>query len=153
MSLRNHVAVMEGEEGSAEKGEHLEGDVGFKLGGFHRFAEPRPLECRRAEHIDALPSKIVPVADRRAQMLRHRLSQYFASGLVVSERQRIVALCAFKSDRLDIAEEARRHIFPPSSAGETAPPCSFGPDHHSAARATRQRCARAAFARPMLRAK
>ncbi len=109
----NDVTIMKGEERRAEQREHFESDVGFELGRLHRLAEPWTVESRRAEHVDAGPGEIVPIANGGPQMLGDGLAGDFLAGFVMAEGQRIVALYALVANRRNVAEETGRHRLPP----------------------------------------
>ena len=119
-ALGDDVAVMEGEKGDAEQRKHLEGDVGLLAGRGHRVGEPRALESRDAEHVGAGPGEIVPVADRRPQMLGDGLAHDDPRRVIMAIGERILAGRAFVGNRRDIAEKSGPHclllLAPPRAA-------------------------------------
>ena len=118
----NDIAVMEREKGRAEQREHLERDIRLQPRRRHSLGEPGPLEGRRAEHVGPGPGEIVPVADGRTQMVRHRLAEHDARCVVMTIGERIFAGRPFILDRRDVAEKSRPHLFLPSIPRGICPP-------------------------------
>src|SRR5689334_19918467 len=114
---RHDVDVVEAVEGRSELREELERDVHLCGGSFtrHRPSKPWPAEGRRTENVEPIPAEGMPVADRRSQVLDHRLAQHLAVGLVEAEGQRIVALGSLEPDAFD-ALEVLSHCWPPQTA-------------------------------------
>src|ERR1700758_4973273 len=83
-AFRDDVSVVEGEEGDAKQGEHLEGYVSLLARRGHRLGEPWTIEGRHAEHVGAGPREIVPVTHRWPQMLGDGLAHHDAGGVVVA---------------------------------------------------------------------
>ena len=110
-SFRRDVAVVEGEEGNAEKLEHLEGDIGLELRLLHVVAEPRPDEGRAAERVGAGPGEGVPVANGEAEMVLHPLAHHFPVRVVVAEGEGSAAFRSLVADRLLVTEKAGTHDF------------------------------------------
>ena len=108
-ALGNDVLVVEAEEREAEGRKHLEGDVRLEPRAPHVLVVPGTLERGGAEHVRAQPTEVVPVADRRAKMLGHRLAEDDPARIVMPEGQRIFALRPFEFHRSDIAEEPFAH--------------------------------------------
>ena len=112
-ALRDHVAIVEGEERKAEGCEHFERHVRLGPRALHRLAVPGPFEGRRAEHVGAQPGEIVPVADGWTQPVGHRLAHDELLRVVVAEGVGVVALRPLVFHRLDVAEEWLAHLAPP----------------------------------------
>src|SRR3984957_10444929 len=106
---------MEREKGCAEQREHLERHIRLQPRRRQSLGEPGPLEGGRAEYVRPGPGKIVPVADRRTQMVRHGLAEHEARCVVMTIRKRIFAGRPFILDRRDGAEKSRPHFFLPIS--------------------------------------
>ena len=116
-ALGRHVAVVEGEERRPEQGEHLEGDLGLQLRRRHAVAEPGAQEGLAAEGVAARPGEAVPVGDRHAQLVAHRLAEHHAVGLVEAEGERVVAVGALEGHGVDALEEVAHAAGPLSLEG------------------------------------
>ncbi len=92
-----HVAVVEAIKRHAELFHELEGDADALAGHVHGIGAvfPGPDGAAGAERIAALAAEGVPVADREAQMLTHRLAFDNLVGVVMSKGQRVERLGAF----------------------------------------------------------
>ena len=113
--LGGDVGVVEAEERHSELLEELERDGHLLAGGARGVGsgvEPRAVERRGAEDVLSRPTEAVPVADREAEVLAHRLAGDHAIGVVEPEGERVVAVRALEGDGpVDLGEE-RRHRRP-----------------------------------------
>jgi len=82
-------------------GKKLKSRVHFFIRRVHRVFRvriPRKNVGRRSERIAAVAAKTVPVSNAETQMIAHRFAAYQFVGVVILERQRILALRALKFD-------------------------------------------------------
>jgi hypothetical protein len=106
LRLRHDVDVVEAEIGQPEPCEELERFVELVVRSrlIDRTAVPGPVERAGAEYVEAVPAETVPVADRHAQLLLHRLAEHDAILVVIAIGQRIRRLRPFEGNRCDVAE-------------------------------------------------
>ena len=107
LAFGRDVAVVEGVEGRAELFQELEGHAHAGLGHLHRVGAvlPRADGGADAEHVGELAANRVPVGDREAQMVLHRLAGDQFVGVVVLEGERVLGVRSFVLDLGNAGEE------------------------------------------------
>ena len=107
VALGGDVAIVERVEGGAELLEELEGDLGLALGVGDRVAAVVPGPQRRAdaERVGERVTEGMPVDDREAEVLLHRLPIDDLVGVVMLEVQRVPRLGATVLDLGHVGEE------------------------------------------------
>jgi hypothetical protein len=111
-----HVAIVEGEEGHAERGEELEGGVDLGAGRLHRIAprrQPWTIEGADAEDVRARPVEGVPQADGDPEVLLHSLSEDEPIRLVHLVGERLARLEPAERNPLWNVREEACHAGPP----------------------------------------
>ena len=118
-AFRNDIAVMEGEKGNAEQREHLERHIGLEPRRRHVSPNQGRSKVGAPNMSEPRPGEIVPVADRRTQMVRHPLAEHQLCRVVIAIGERIGRLRPLVSDRRDVAEKSRAaHFVPPGDLSE-----------------------------------
>src|SRR5690606_23609550 len=94
------VDVMKTEIGNIEAGDEIERFVELVVRRLliQLARMPRAFKSAGAENIEPVPAETMPVADCKAQMLRHGLAEDLAVLVVILIRERILALRSLEFD-------------------------------------------------------
>ena len=103
---RHHVNVMETEIGIAETLEKIK--CGLKLGFCRRLiivsGVPWAIKRPPSKNIKSIPTEIMPIANRKAEMLGHGLAHQLFIRIVIFKGQWILAVLAFIFYWVDMIE-------------------------------------------------
>ena len=116
-ALGCHVAIVEREEGDAERRYELEGSLELVVRGRHRVRigrQPGAVEGSGAEHVGAGPVERVPQAHGDAEVILHPHAAHQPIRLVHAERERLARIEAAERNTFRDVREKASHTEPPA---------------------------------------
>ena len=119
-ALGRNIVIMEAVVRHPELLEELERHPHLRSGGIHRRKvriQPGPIKRAFAKDVVAGPVERMPVADRHAEVFSHGLAANNTVGVVPAERQRVIRIRPFETDRFGHGREEVGHRSPVSTGG------------------------------------